>query len=219
MACDPCDGSEPPYLELVRHYEACLARHGDTHLGVDWPNQADAERRYRIMLDVVRHRDSPQRPTLLDVGCGAGHLLEYARRNGPDVRYRGIDLSARFVDLCRAKFPGEAFLQLDLLRTKPVGLRADFVVANGLLTEKRSLSWNTMWEFARGMIRALWRLTGTGLAFNVMSSHVDWQRDDLFHVPGDVLVAFLRAEVSRHYVLRADYGLHEYTVYVFREAA
>lgn len=219
MARDPCGGSAPAYLELVRHYEACLARHGDTHLGVDWPNQPDAERRYRIMLDIVRQRATPPRPTLLDVGCGAGHLLEHARRNGPDVRYTGIDLSARFIELCRGKFPGETFLLLDLLQSPPGDLRADFVVANGLFTEKRSLSWDAMWEFARDMIRGLYRLAGTGLAFNVMSSHVDWQRDDLFHLPGDVLAAFLRAEVSRHYVLRADYGLHEYTAYVFREAA
>lgn len=219
MVSDPHCGPEPSYLELVHHYEACLARHGDTHLGVDWPNQADAATRYRIMLDIVRQRHAPERPTLLDVGCGAGHLLEHARRHGPDIRYTGVDLSARFIDLCRVKFPGETFLQLDLLRATPAGLGADFVVANGLFTEKRSLSWDAMWEFTRGMIRVLFGLAGTGLAFNVMSSHVDWQRDDLFHLPCDVLAAFLRAEVSRHSVLRADYGLHEYTAYVFREAA
>lgn len=50
-----------------------------------------------------------------------------------------------------------------------------------------------------------------------MSWHVDWQRDDLFHLPCDTLLAFLKAEVSRHVVLRADYGLWEYTTYVYRE--
>jgi hypothetical protein len=51
-----------------------------------------------------------------------------------------------------------------------------------------------------------------------MSHHVDWQRDDLFHLPFDTLAAFLRTEVSRHFLFRADYGLYEYTVYVYREA-
>ena len=56
-----------------------------------------------------------------------------------------------------------------------------------------------------------------GMAFNVMSKHVDWERDDLFHVPYDMLAAFLKANVSRHFQFRADYGLYEYTTYVYRE--
>src|SRR5260221_3771151 len=27
------------YLAIVSHYESCLERHGDTHLGVDWPRR------------------------------------------------------------------------------------------------------------------------------------------------------------------------------------
>ena len=45
------------YQSIIEHYEACLARHGDSHLGVDWPNAADAETRYRVMLDVIRQPD------------------------------------------------------------------------------------------------------------------------------------------------------------------
>jgi hypothetical protein len=51
-----------------------------------------------------------------------------------------------------------------------------------------------------------------------MSKHVDWERDDLFHLPYDPLAAFLKAEISRHFVFRADYGLYEFTTFVYREA-
>jgi hypothetical protein len=36
------------YLSIVSHYEECLERHGDTHLGVDWPNKQGAETRYQV---------------------------------------------------------------------------------------------------------------------------------------------------------------------------
>jgi hypothetical protein len=49
----------------------------------------------------------------------------------------------------------------------------------------------------------------------VMSKHVDWERDDLFHLPFDALGSFLREEVSRHFVIRHDYGLYEYTTYIY----
>ena len=30
------------HLRIVGHFEDCLARYGDTHHGVDWPNPLDA---------------------------------------------------------------------------------------------------------------------------------------------------------------------------------
>ena len=50
-----------------------------------------------------------------------------------------------------------------------------------------------------------------------MTKHVDWERDDLFHLP--VRRPRRRsstAEVSRNFVIRNDYGLYEYTAYVYR---
>ena len=50
-----------------------------------------------------------------------------------------------------------------------------------------------------------------------MSKNVDWERDDLFHWGLDELTAFLTKDISRRFVLRNDYGLYEYTVYVYRD--
>jgi len=217
------DGGSPDdlksYRAIVRHYETCLARHGDTHQGVDWPNAEDAETRYRVMLEMLASRPQASTPTLLDFGCGAGHLLEHLQRRGTAVQYRGADLSSDYVALCRRKFPGHEFLEVDL-RHRPDGIpESDFVVANGVFTEKCTLSWEAMWEHTRIMIGLLFARARIGLAFNVMSDHVDWRRDDLFHLPFDVLAGFLKANVSRHYLFRSDYGLFEYTAYVFRDAA
>jgi hypothetical protein len=73
-----------------------------------------------------------------------------------------------------------------------------------------------MLAYFRQLLQRVYPLAGRGLAFNVMSKHVDWERDDLFHLPFDQVAAFLRAEISRNYVFRADYGLYEYTTYVYR---
>ena len=50
-----------------------------------------------------------------------------------------------------------------------------------------------------------------GMAFNVMSTLVDWERDDLFHLPFDVMATFVRKHLSRHFVIRHDYQAYEYT--------
>ncbi len=49
------------------------------------------------------------------------------------------------------------------------------------------------------------------MAFNVMSTLVDWQRDDLFHLSFDTMAQYVSQALSRHFVVRHDYGAYEYT--------
>jgi len=46
---------------------------------------------------------------------------------------------------------------------------------------------------------------------------VDWEREDLFHLSLDSLAGFLVKELGRDFVIRNDYGLYEYTTYVYRK--
>jgi hypothetical protein len=94
----------------------------------------------------------------------------------------------------------------------------DYVIMNGVLTEKRGLSHEAMQQYMEQLLLRVFPAARVGLAFNVMSKHVDWERSDLFHVPFDAMAAFLKHRLSRHFVFRADYGLYEYTTYVYREA-
>lgn len=205
------------YHSIIDHYEQCLTRHGDSHKGVDWPNAADAETRYRVMLEVIRE-PSDAAVSLMDFGCGAAHLFEHLQQHRrSNVSYCGVDASPKFIELSRCKFPNNAFYCADVL-AEPVELpEVDYVVMNGVLTEKRDMSFDQMCEYMFRLLDRVYSLARRGLAFNVMSHHVDWRREDLFHVPFDLLAEFLKARISRHFVFRADYGLYEYTAYVYRE--
>ena len=50
-----------------------------------------------------------------------------------------------------------------------------------------------------------------------MSDRVDWRSPPLYHAPAGEVLDFCRAELSPWVVLRHDYPLHEYSVYVYRE--
>jgi hypothetical protein len=183
---------------------------------VDWPNKKEAETRYAVMLDVIREK-GPRFVSLLDFGCGASHLYEYILRNSiQGIDYAGLDLSAKFIGLSRTKFPHLTFYVADVLiddRQIPV---FDYVVLNGVFTEKRDLTFDDMFAYFRSMLPKVFSKARSGVAFNVMSTQVDWQREDLFHLPFDTLATFLRREVTRNFVFRADYGLYEYTTYLYK---
>jgi SAM-dependent methyltransferase len=206
------------YTRIVEHYEQKLSEHGPTYKGVDWPRAEDVDVRNAVMLDVCR--DAGARASLLDLGCGIGLLPDFLRARGllEHFDYLGIDLSARMVTAAKARHPDLRFEVRDVLKN-PLGDGVfDYVIMNGLLTVKASLAQGEMEEFASSMIEAAFRAARRGLAFNVMSEHVDWKREDLFHWPFDRAAAFLKRACSRHVVFRADYGLYEYTAYVFRES-
>ncbi len=207
------------YLDkIVKHYENCLEQHGDSHLGVDWPKTEDVYKRYKVMVDIIRiAEDKSDLVSLLDFGCGAAHLLEYIReQNLQNIAYAGLDVSEKFVDLSKSKFPETVFYQLDILDDKAELPEFDYIVMNGVFTEKRELSFKEMWEYFEKMISKVFRKAKKGLAFNVMSKAVDWERDDLFHVPADMLIDFLTKKLTRNFIIRNDYGLYEFTTYIYK---
>ncbi len=208
---------EKKYLRIVSHYESCLKKYGDTHLGVDWPNEEGADIRYKVMLDVIRARQGCK-ISLLDYGCGASGLYEYiCERNIQDIEYSGLDISKKFIQLSKTKYPFISYYCLDILEESADISEFDYIVMNGVFTEKRELSFDEMFKYFMRVLKKIFCRTRLGLAFNIMSKHVDWEREDLFHLPYDTLANFLMKEVSRNFIIRNDYGLYEYTTYVYKD--
>lgn len=207
--------ADADYRAIIRATEERLRQHGDCHLGVGWPKAADADTRYRVMLDVIRPPTSI--PSMLDFGCGAAHLYDYMQREViVDIDYSGLDISPDFIGLCQSKHPGVKFHCADVL-TSPDDLPAtDYVIMNGVFTEKRELSFDAMFEYMQTTLSLIFSKVRVGMAFNVMSKQVDWERDDLFHLPMDVLATYLCRDVTRNFIIRNDYGLYEYTTYVYK---
>lgn len=206
-----------PYLSIVRHYESCLEAHGDTFRGVDWPNEADAQTRYRVMLEVIK-APPKVKVSLLDFGCGASHLYEYIFRHRFDhIAYSGLDLSPAFINLSQRKFPLIHYYSLDILDDSASLPDFDYIVMNGVFTEKRELTFEEMLTYFKDVVTQVFNKAKIAIAFNVMSPHVDWERQDLFYLPLDTLAAFLIKQLTRDFVIRNDYGLYEYTAYVYRK--
>lgn len=205
------------YLEIIEHYESCLDRHGDTHLGVDWPNEEDALLRHKIMTELIREKGISGKNTLLDFGCGTGHMYEYIEKIGDvNIEYTGLDFSKKFTDICKMKFPEVRFMCGDVLDENFELNSFDYVVMNGVFTEKRNMTHPEMFNYFKKVIDVVFTKTNVGLAFNVMSKNVDWERDDLFHLSIDDLTSWLTKNISRNFIIRSDYGLYEYTVYIYK---
>ncbi len=212
------------YYKLADHYIDKFAKHGDTPQGYDWSNIKDMETRYKVMRGVFQ-RVLFDKISVLDFGCGAGGFYNYIKHFS-FIDYTGLDINKDAIEKAREKFPEQqSFGVLDIHSEE--GWEAfnnprickenyDFVICNGTFTVKGDLTQDQMSEFMCSTLEKLWTKTNKGIAFNVMSKLVDWERDDLYHVSMDQICQWLSDNLSRNFVIRNDYHLYEFTVYVYK---
>jgi SAM-dependent methyltransferase len=205
------------YKNLFKHYENCFEVYGDNHLGVDWPNKKDTIKRFKIMLNIIKDIDKNKKISLLDFGCGCGHLLEYIKEKKLNIEYYGLDISTKFYNHCIKKFANNTFYNIDILENNLDNLpNFDYIILNGVFTEKRSLTDKEMFSFFSNILKKLYIKTNIGISFNVMCPIVDFKRNDLFYLSYDKLGEFLKNNLSRHYIINNNYKLWEYTTYVYK---
>ncbi|MGD1955877.1 MAG: class I SAM-dependent methyltransferase [Sphingomonadales bacterium] len=204
------------YLQLKDYYERCLADHGPTHLGVDWPNPEGMETRYKVMASLIDWADAPVH--VLDVGCGPGFFLDYQHKpaSPPKLRYRGDDISPAMIAAAQARHPQAAFEARDLMEDPLEEASVDYAVFNGVFTVRQDMSEQDAFDFTARLLSAVFLACRRGLAVNFMAPHADYRDDSLFYLAFDEAAQLFKAKLSRHFRFRSDYGLWEYTAYVYR---
>ena len=197
-------------------YAQCFAEHGATPRGVDWQNWQAMALHYDKILGVIEPDLAAGRISLLDVGCGFGGLLDHAKSKGIALDYTGIDTVSAMVDHGRKHHPDAKFVAADIFTFEPKR-SFDYVVCNGVLTEKLDLSISAFDGFVRDVVRRMFAIAGRGIAFNLMTSHVNFTAPNLFYKNPLEMIAFCTAELSPKFIIDHAYAHYDYTMYVYRE--
>jgi len=215
-----CAMTEPkisPASYISRACEETLRQHGENHLGAGYTRtEAEAQAQYALMLGVVRETAEPVH--ILDFGCGLAHMLDYIKSK-PDLshlRYSGLDLSEAYLTAATHRHPQADLFRLDALAVEDRLPDYDYVILNGIFNYRGQISYEEMSNYWQRLVTLAFRHARKGIAFNTMSKHVDWEREDLFHLPFDEMAQFVKKHLSRHFVIRHDYPAYEYTTYVYR---
>jgi SAM-dependent methyltransferase len=209
--------SQTPQRLIAAACEQDLLTYGDTFRGVGYTkSELEAEQRYALMLGIVRERDEPV--SVLDFGCGLAHMLDHIARSPAHrhIRYSGLDISSKYLDSARARHPDADLILMDVLESDAGLPDYDYAVLNGVFNYRGPLDDARMLQYWEQLTTVVYRHCRRGMAFNVMSKVVDWQREDLFHLSFDTMARFVGESLSRHFVIRHDYGAREYTTYIYR---
>ena len=203
--------------EVIEHYERCLARFGDDPRGVDWNSSGSQQLRFDILLDAAGVCPDA---TLLDVGCGIGHLIDHIAQRGLKLHYTGLDASAKMIGAARAKYPNHRFIERDLLSGTGESLPPDSfdcVLSSGMfLVKTETVADDAFEDFIVNMVQRMWELTSGTLVFNLLTPFVDWKQPHLYYANLERLLPAFR-RLSRWFILHHDYPLYEFVMCLRRE--
>lgn len=202
--------------ELIRAYQERLKQHGPSAEAVQYADQASQFARFRILAEIDPHLTS-----ILDVGCGLADFWKFLRSTGHMARYCGVEIVPEFVDLATKAMKEDSDAQIQLLDAESAELPSgyEYAVLSGVFNNRM----DDNWAFMTSTLKRMWRAAEKGIAFNAMSTHVDYRDPSLWYVdPADVL-AFCKSELGGHPILRHDYVTQpggfafEFAVYVRRD--
>jgi SAM-dependent methyltransferase len=207
--------SIPKTLDGLRDlYEGNLAEHGLTSKSVGWKDEASQLLRFERLARVIA---DPTRPfTVNDWGCGYGAMFTYldAVPGANLAGYTGYDISPDMLSAATARCDASrSRFVLGPEVTQP----ADYTFVSGTFNvrlEATDAEWDT---YVKRQLEIMFAQSTRGLAFNLLSSYVDWKVEELFYADPKDFFDFCKTRLSRYVTLSHDYGLFEWTLLVTRD--
>lgn len=198
---------------LREFYRNEFTLHGDNHSSVRYASRESQWRRYDILTEI----SDLSNKTILDYGCGTGHLLEYLNEKNIGIRdYVGIELVPEFLEICKKKFPSGTFFQ----SLRDYKKSFDFGIVSGTFNDALSNN-RDFWTKAIGDI---YLRCNDGIAFNMMSKYVDYENPKLYYEDPSYVFHFIKKNLSPFITLRHDYLCkldsipYEFSIYVYKKA-
>lgn len=197
---------------MRNHYTETFEEFGATSKGVDWGRNEDLILRYDKILEVIKNKN--QEITILDVGCGYGGLYERIKEKNINVKYSGIDLCENMIEYAKKIHSDSKFYCEDIMKMNLA--EYDYVVCNGILTQKLEISILNMDEYAKKLIKKMFSISREGIAFNIMTNKVNFTVPNLYYKSPVELLSFCLEEVSLKVKIDHSYPLYEYMVYIYK---
>jgi SAM-dependent methyltransferase len=197
-------------------YSRNLTEHGLGSRSVGWRDEASQQLRFSKLADVIEPDRAQRGITVNDLGCGYGAMFRFL--DGlPGVRlerYVGYDISEEMLAAGRRFVPDE---RVELVHGAQVTEVADYSFVSGTFNVRFGANDEVWGRHVEDTIVELARASRHGFAFNLLSTYVDWKKEDLFYADPFRFFDFCKRNISRYVSLLHDYPLYEWTILVRME--
>jgi SAM-dependent methyltransferase len=193
----------------IRYFTDLVAQNGIDPRSLDWGSRESQHLRFSVLAGI----GSLQGAHVLDVGCGLGDFYEWLREQGYECDYHGIDITTAMISTARERFPDVRFDIGTLTGEMEIAVgEYDYVLASGIFYRRQMSAEG----FMHRMLGAMYAHSRRGIAFNSLSLWAPDQETGEFYADPLATLEFCRT-LTPWVVLRHDYHLRDFTIYLYRE--
>ncbi|MBN3941745.1 MAG: class I SAM-dependent methyltransferase [Nostoc sp. NMS9] len=206
------------FMDISGHYKQLFQTYGDSPQACQWSSRESQRQRLAYLLGVASVNGIQSTTKILDFGCGTGALPDFLLDKNIQAKYTGVDIVDEFLDCGRAKHPHQRFCkQFDIEPNETF----DYIFISGIFNNNTGN--NEL--FFETTLRWCWQHCNQAIAFNLLSTYVDYQELDLWYKAPEQTIQFIKSEFGHRtpFQMLNDYVLprgaipSEYTVYVYKQ--
>jgi SAM-dependent methyltransferase len=197
--------------KYIERYTQRYQQHGYNPLTLGWGKGGRQEIRFSALTNLIYSHDNVD---ILDVGCGFGDLYKYLKNIGWTGKYVGVDLVPILIETSQQQYPDIDTRICDILEDNFTET-FDYVISSGVFNAR--LYGDTNQDHILAMLKRMLELARIGVAVDFMSSYVDYQHEEAYHMEPSLAIK-LGMNLTRRLVFRHDYLPYEFCLYLYKES-
>jgi SAM-dependent methyltransferase len=203
--------------KLIELYNEEFEKHGDSSASLFDPKNRSHERfnavkrmMHRVLGDSVHNQVS-----ILDYGCGLGHLENYLEHNfSVPFLYYGADINKNFITFKNQTSKKNYFeLSQDFLS---VNSDYDFIIAINVFNIITFSTVEIHQNYVQECMKYLFSKSNIGCYFSFLSPNVDFKQNNAFHPNISDMLNFCQQSLSRRIVLDHAFLPFEFGIFVYK---
>ena len=193
---------------VIYFHKQCLQESGEGTTGaLGWVEETNQHMRFAVLSGIANLSEA----SILDLGCGYGHLKPYLDSKYRNISYTGIDFMPEFIELANKVYgnePRTTFIRKDFTEGKlPV---ADYVLASGVFCYRSSDE-----KYYTNLITRMFDACKKGIGFNMLD--VDKFPTSVFlKAHGSKAIEAFCKKLSSNVVVKNDYLPEDFTVFMYK---
>lgn len=196
---------------IAKSYGERVEEHGSTAVAAGWRDLETQNLRFEQLHKII---GADEEFTLIDLGCGYGAFAQTMPSELKNwmSRYDGYDISDKMIEVAKENFKDQD--QYRFFCASEIGDKADYVVASGIFNHHFEAEPGAWLEHITKTIEHMYERAEKGVAFNIMTSYVDFQEDYIYYQDPMEMLKICLDRFGKNVSLHHDYNLFEFTVLI-----
>lgn len=198
---------------VIDSYRDTFFKYGDSPEALQWSNNGQ-RLRFNKLIKMVENAGGGNLggKSILEVGCGLGHLYPLLLSSHPKIDFTGIDIVPELIEYAKSAYPQAKFLCRDIFQ-QPFEGEFDFGFISGVFDAPYR---EDNKSFIVEMLKAAFAACRIGLAFNFTSSYVNFLSPDSNYFDPSWVLSEVLENLSKKVIVEHHYYNCDVAVYVWR---